>query len=101
MCRTRPHGLLPGRGRAAATVRSSGESHGQGASAADEHSRQPLQRRRAGVKGEFGAAFQQRAQGDPAFQAGQVHLRDVAFYLLVTWVALFATTRVLEARRWR
>jgi ABC-2 type transport system permease protein len=37
----------------------------------------------------------------PAFQAGQVHLRDVTYYLLVTWVALFATTRVLEARRWR
>ena len=37
----------------------------------------------------------------PPFQSGQVHLRDVAYYLLVTWVALFATTRVLEARRWR
>ena len=37
----------------------------------------------------------------PSFQAGQVHLRDVAYYLLVTWVPLFATTRVLEARRWR
>ena len=37
----------------------------------------------------------------PPFQAGQVHLRNVAYYLLVTWVALFATTRVLEARRWR
>src|SRR5262249_52198295 len=37
----------------------------------------------------------------PPFQSGQVHLRDVTYYLLVTWVALFATTRVLEARRWR
>jgi ABC-2 type transport system permease protein len=37
----------------------------------------------------------------PPFQAGQVHLRNVAYYLLVAWVALFATTRVLEARRWR
>lgn len=37
----------------------------------------------------------------PSFQAGQVSLRDVAYYMLVTWVALFATTRVLEARRWR
>ena len=37
----------------------------------------------------------------PPFQSGQVHLRDIAYYLLVTWVALFATTRVLEARRWR
>lgn len=37
----------------------------------------------------------------PPFQAGQVHLRDVVYYLLVAWVTLFATTRVLEARRWR
>ena len=37
----------------------------------------------------------------PPFQSGQVRLRDVVYYLLVTWVALFATTRVLEARRWR
>ena len=51
--------------------------------------RRPLRRARAA----------QRAL--PAFQSGQVHLRDVAYYLLVTWVALFATTRVLEARRWR
>lgn len=35
------------------------------------------------------------------FQAGVVHLRDVAYYLLVTWVLLFAATRVVEARRWR
>ncbi|HET9158479.1 MAG TPA: ABC transporter permease [Myxococcaceae bacterium] len=37
----------------------------------------------------------------PPFQSGQVHLRDVAYYLLLIWVTLFATTRVLEARRWR
>lgn len=35
------------------------------------------------------------------FQSGVVHLRDVAYYLLVTWVLLFAATRVVEARRWR
>ena len=35
------------------------------------------------------------------FQAGVLHLRDVAYYVLVTWVALFAATRVVEARRWR
>lgn len=35
------------------------------------------------------------------FQAGVVHLRDVVYYLAVTYVALFASTRVLEARRWR
>jgi ABC-2 type transport system permease protein len=37
----------------------------------------------------------------PPFQSGQIHLRDVVYYLAVTWAALFATTRVLEARRWR
>lgn len=37
----------------------------------------------------------------PPFQAGLVHVRDVAYYLLVTYVALFGATRVLEARRWR
>jgi ABC-2 type transport system permease protein len=35
------------------------------------------------------------------FQSGVIHLRDVAYYLLVTWVLLFAATRVVEARRWR
>jgi ABC-2 type transport system permease protein len=35
------------------------------------------------------------------FQAGIVHLRDVVYYLAVTYVALFAATRVVEARRWR
>jgi ABC-2 type transport system permease protein len=37
----------------------------------------------------------------PPFQAGTVHLRDVIYYGLVTWVALFAAIRVVEARRWR
>jgi ABC-2 type transport system permease protein len=37
----------------------------------------------------------------PPFQHGIVHLRDVVYYLAVTYVALFAATRVLEARRWR
>jgi len=35
------------------------------------------------------------------FQSGVVHLRDVVYYLLVTYVFLFGATRVLEARRWR
>jgi ABC-2 type transport system permease protein len=35
------------------------------------------------------------------FQSGLIHVRDVVYYLLVTYVALFAATRVLEARRWR
>lgn len=37
----------------------------------------------------------------PPFQVGVVHVRDVVYYLLVTYVALFAATRVVEARRWR
>lgn len=35
------------------------------------------------------------------FRVGIIHLRDVVYYALVTAVALFAATRVLEARRWR
>jgi ABC-2 type transport system permease protein len=37
----------------------------------------------------------------PPFQVGTIHLRDVIYYLMVTYFALFAATRVLEARRWR
>lgn len=37
----------------------------------------------------------------PPFGVGVVHLRDVVYYLAVTYFALFAATRVLEARRWR
>ena len=35
------------------------------------------------------------------FKSGQVHLRDVFYYLAMTYLALFAATRVMEARRWR
>jgi ABC-2 type transport system permease protein len=37
----------------------------------------------------------------PPFQAGAVHVRDVVYYLMVTYVALFSATRVMEARRWK
>lgn len=37
----------------------------------------------------------------PPFQAGTIHLRDVVYYLAVTYVALFGATRVLESRRWK
>jgi ABC-2 type transport system permease protein len=37
----------------------------------------------------------------PPFQAGAVHLRDVVYYAVVTYLALFGATRVMEARRWR
>lgn len=37
----------------------------------------------------------------PPFQQGMIHVRDVVYYLAITYVALFAATRVLEARRWR
>ena len=36
-----------------------------------------------------------------SFQKGVVHLRDVAYYGLLTYLALFISTRVLEARRWK
>ncbi|HME91791.1 MAG TPA: ABC transporter permease [Myxococcaceae bacterium] len=35
------------------------------------------------------------------FQAGLVHIRDIVYYLAITYLSLFAATRVLEARRWR
>jgi ABC-2 type transport system permease protein len=35
------------------------------------------------------------------FQSGVVHLRDVVYYLALTYFALFTAVRVLEARRWR
>jgi ABC-2 type transport system permease protein len=37
----------------------------------------------------------------PPFQAGIINLRDVVYYLAVTYTALFISIRVLEARRWR
>jgi ABC-2 type transport system permease protein len=35
------------------------------------------------------------------FRDGLVHVRHIAYFLVVTYVALFAATRVLEARRWK
>jgi ABC-2 type transport system permease protein len=37
----------------------------------------------------------------PPFQTGQIHLRDVVYYVALTYVALFAAVRVMEARRWK
>jgi ABC-2 type transport system permease protein len=37
---------------------------------------------------------------DP-FRMGLVHLKHISYFVLVSFVALFAATRVLEARRWR
>jgi ABC-2 type transport system permease protein len=37
----------------------------------------------------------------PPFGSGVLHVRDVVYYLAVTYVGLFAATRVLEARRWK
>lgn len=37
----------------------------------------------------------------PPFQAGVIQLRDVVYYLAVSYFALFLSIRVLEARRWR
>ena len=35
------------------------------------------------------------------FRRGQIHLKDVVYYLSLTWVFLLLATRVLSARRWR
>jgi ABC-2 type transport system permease protein len=35
------------------------------------------------------------------FQSGVIHLRDIVYYLALTYFTLFTATRVLEARRWR
>ncbi len=35
-----------------------------------------------------------------AFRVGVIHLKHVAYFVLVSFIALFAATRVLEARRW-
>jgi ABC-2 type transport system permease protein len=37
----------------------------------------------------------------PPFQAGAIHLRDVVYYVMVSYFALFSAIRVMEARRWR
>jgi ABC-2 type transport system permease protein len=37
----------------------------------------------------------------PSFQNGTLHMRDIAYYLMVMYFALFASIRVMEARRWR
>jgi ABC-2 type transport system permease protein len=36
-----------------------------------------------------------------AFRTGVIHLKHVSYFGLVSFLALFAATRVLEARRWR
>ena len=37
----------------------------------------------------------------PPFQVGIINLRDVLYYIALTYFALFISVRVLEARRWR
>lgn len=36
-----------------------------------------------------------------AFRTGLLHVKHIVYFALVTFLALFAATRVLEARRWR
>ncbi|MGV3624730.1 MAG: ABC transporter permease [Archangium sp.] len=36
-----------------------------------------------------------------AFRVGVVHVKHVSYFVLVSFIALFAATRVLEARRWK
>jgi ABC-2 type transport system permease protein len=35
------------------------------------------------------------------FHVGVIHMRDIVYYLALSYFALFAAIRVLEARRWR
>lgn len=37
----------------------------------------------------------------PPFQIGAIHIRDVVYYVALTYVALFGAIRVMEARRWK
>ena len=37
----------------------------------------------------------------PPFQIGAIHMRDVVYYVALTYVALFGAIRVMEARRWK
>ena len=37
---------------------------------------------------------------DP-FRSGLIHLKHLTYFVMVAFIALFAATRVLEARRWR
>ena len=36
----------------------------------------------------------------PGFQAGVLHLRDVVYYVAVTYFFLLLATKVMEAKRW-
>jgi len=37
----------------------------------------------------------------PPFSSGAVHARDIVYFLMVAYFALFASIRIMEARRWR
>jgi ABC-2 type transport system permease protein len=47
------------------------------------------------------AAMDLYTQHFKPFQSGLIHVRDVVFYLALTYVFLFGATRVVEARRWK
>jgi len=50
---------------------------------------------------DFFMALALYARHFPPFQMGVINVRDVAYYLALTYVALFGAVRVMEARRWR
>ena len=50
---------------------------------------------------EFFLALALYARHYPPFQMGVINMRDVAYYVVLSYVALFAAVRVREARRWR
>lgn len=50
--------------------------------------------------GRFFAALTIHGRHWAGFQSGILHLRDVVYYLAMTYFFLFAATKVMEAKRW-
>lgn len=48
----------------------------------------------------FFAALAIHERHFPGFQQGIFHLRDIVYYLSLTWFFLYLATRVMEAKRW-
>ena len=50
--------------------------------------------------GRFFAALTIHGRHWAGFEAGTLHLRDVVYYLAMTYFFLFAATKIMEAKRW-
>ncbi len=60
----------------------------------------PLAERVGPPFGRFFAALTIHGRHWAGFQTGTLHLRDVVYYLAMTYFFLFAATKVMEAKRW-